>query len=589
MSKINFNFDSSDSSDSSDSDCKEYTLQYKKCNSKKNIKKTNKKCTKSNGDNSKPGTWTLLKNQYPGTTDADPSISAGISSSFLLTDGSLIVFPNSGTNKLYKLSPDSNGSYVNGVWSYLTTFPDYKGKPFSPDAFATGVMADGKVIFCGGETNAYDGSVVESNLCTLYDPVSNTFKNFDFPQFFDINPNVFGLFDIPGFNGTQSSQLGPGPFIGDGQCSILEDGTFMLACSWGSKSALLDYKTLTWSQTGANKFGTNHEEGWVLLPGKDGSSGKLLNVCCYVGIESPQPLDQVKSELYNPETKKWESGPDLVEPVQSAVYITGGPDLGASGSYPYPDHEIGGGVLRPDGTVLWLSGEGSGTNAIYDVNLNKWKKGTNIPFVPGVGQFMNGDRGGALLPNGNVLFGTAVFFEPFLGSNPGKIFEYTLYDDKIFDRTPDPSVISIDKKLYNFVLLPTGEVFCTDINQCFIYKTGNDFVDPDWKPIITKCESNLNTGNTYKISGIRLNGMSQGYMEGDDNVTATNWPLVRITNNSDNTVCYCRTHDHSFMGVASNKKVYTYFDIPSNISRGNSKLEVVCNGISSDAIKVCVS
>jgi hypothetical protein len=42
---------------------------------------------------------------------------------------------------------------------------------------------------------------------------------------------------------------------------------------------------------------------------------------------------------------------------------------------------------------------------------------------------------------------------------------------------------------------------------------------------------------------------------------ATKYPLVRITNTSTGHVLYCRTHNFSFMGVATGrKKVSTQFD-----------------------------
>lgn len=42
------------------------------------------------------------------------------------------------------------------------------------------------------------------------------------------------------------------------------------------------------------------------------------------------------------------------------------------------------------------------------------------------------------------------------------------------------------------------------------------------------------------------------------------------------------------MGVASNKKVHTFFDVPANIESGESKFEVVANGIPSKPKKIVV-
>src|SRR5262249_12422351 len=105
----------------------------------------------------------------------------------------------------------------------------------------------------------------------------------------------------------------------------------------------------------------------------------------------------------------------------------------------------------------------------------------------------------------------------------------------------------------------------------------------DWAPIINEHPDTVRRGKTYKIKGIRFNGVSQAQGYGDEDGAATNYPLVRITNEDSGHVFYCRTHDHSFMGVASDKEVHTFFDVPENIERGNSKIEVVANGIPSKA------
>ena len=76
---------------------------------------------------------------------------------------------------------------------------------------------------------------------------------------------------------------------------------------------------------------------------------------------------------------------------------------------------------------------------------------------------------------------------------------------------------------------------------------------------------------------------------GDEYQNATNYPLVRITNNSTKHVFYARTHDHSTMGVATGTKVVsTHFDVPKTIDTGASTLVVVANGIASKPVNVTV-
>jgi hypothetical protein len=97
-------------------------------------------------------------------------------------------------------------------------------------------------------------------------------------------------------------------------------------------------------------------------------------------------------------------------------------------------------------------------------------------------------------------------------------------------------------------------------------------------------------GQTYKIAGTQFNGLSQGAAFGDEFDTHTNYPLVRITNNSSGHVFYCRTHDHSSMGVATGSKtITTEFDVPSGMETGAGMLEVVANGIPSTAVAVTVN
>ncbi len=528
------------------------------------------------------GSWQPLTNQ-PNFVAYDES-DGGANAPLLLTDGSVLVFnqgPIAGSNEVWKLTPDSYGSYVNGTWSELASFPDYNNQPFSPYAAASAVLADGRVIFAGGENNGYDYEFMEASMVAIYDPVSNTWTTVDPPAFCTPNPLIFGLFDIPNFEPIPSSDLHPAPYIGDSQSVVLEDGTFMLGCSWNDMSALLDLETLTWKPTGTNKYGTNHEEGWTLLP-----DGKVLVVDLYVALENPPPpADQVGSELYDPKTGKWSKAANLQEPISTAIYVSGST---GSGGYPYPDHEIGSSCLRPDGTVVAFGATPTGKNAIYNVKKNKWYKGPVFPFVSGEGQLTCVDTPAALLPNGNILVAASPYADDIGSNPPTHFFEMTLDNEFI----PQPGVPSSSEKAafwYLFLTLPSGEVLSTESsNNVQIYTPSNQNYKEEWAPKIDKCPDQVSGGNTYKISGIRFNGMSQGGVYGDDFGNATNYPLVRITNDDTGHVFYCRTHDHSYMGVASDKHVHTYFDVPNNIDLGKSKIEVVANGIPSKAKRIYV-
>jgi hypothetical protein len=90
-------------------------------------------------------------------------------------------------------------------------------------------------------------------------------------------------------------------------------------------------------------------------------------------------------------------------------------------------------------------------------------------------------------------------------------------------------------------------------------------------------------------SGSYINGTwSQGAAYGDDAQAATNFPLVRITNNRTGHVFYVRTYDHSSTAVASEDTVSTTFDVSSAQERGASVLQVVVNGHASQKVPITV-
>ena len=77
-----------------------------------------------------------------------------------------------------------------------------------------------------------------------------------------------------------------------------------------------------------------------------------------------------------------------------------------------------------------------------------------------------------------------------------------------------------------------------------------------------KYSHSVTRGSTYKISGTQFNGLSQAAAFGDEDETATNYPLVRITNKATSHVFYAKTHDHSTMAVATGKAIVsTNFDM----------------------------
>ncbi len=198
------------------------------------------------------------------------------------------------------MTPDKFGSYVNGTWSQVASLP----ATYSPLYHSSAVLPDGRLIIEGGEylLNADQTALIPSwtPQGSIYDPVANTWTPVAPPPFF----------------------TGFGPFpqtIGDAQSVVLPNGTYMQANCCTVEQALLDSKTLTWTQTGSNKFDINDEEGWTLLP-----NGRVLTVDAYVPVGIPYIPDGTNSELYNPNNGKWSSAGSTIVQLWDSNAACGG-------------------------------------------------------------------------------------------------------------------------------------------------------------------------------------------------------------------------------------------------------------------------
>ena len=155
-----------------------------------------------------------------------------------------------------------------------------------------------------------------------------------------------------------------------------------------------------------------------------------------------------------------------------------------------------------------------------------------------------------------------------------------------YDTASNP--FSADSSFYgNMVLLPTGQVLFTDFSAVAVY-TPAGAPKAGWLPRVTSASANMTHGGTYTIAGTQFNGVSQGCYYGDDYASATNFPVVRFTNQRTRHVFYARTHGFSYMGVQNPGIVSTEVDIPANIETGATSMEVVANGIASPAVTVAI-
>jgi len=419
----------------------------------------------------------------------------------------------------WKLTPDNTGSYVNGTWSKLASLPT----GYVPDAFASAVLADGRLVIVGGEYNS--GNFALTNQGAIYDPAANTWTTLTPPK-------------------------GWG-YIGDSPASVLPNGKFLVGDKLTKQMAELDPTTLTWKLVkSAGKSDFNAEEGWTLLP-----NGTILT---YDVKNAPN------SEIYTPSAGAWASAGSTVVDLHSPSPF-GCINYGPNGSLCYyPPGEVGPAILRPDGTVFATGsysngGSGPGHTAIYSPTTG-WSAGPNFP---------NGDNAGdsfaVLLTNGNVLVEG--------DSGISYVFDGTTL-------TAGPATPG------SLMLLPTGQVL---VGGSEVY-TSTGTYQTSWAPTIHTVPTSVVRGSTYKISGTQFNGLSQAAAFGDEFQTATNYPLVRITNNATGHVFYAKTHGHSTMGVATGSTIVsTNFDVPAGMETGAAALVVVANGIPSQAVSVTVN
>ena len=126
-----------------------------------------------------------------------------------------------------------------------------------------------------------------------------------------------------------------------------------------------------------------------------------------------------------------------------------------------------------------------------------------------------------------------------------------MYGTNLTKVTNVPGAANEPSYVGTMLVLPTGQILLTQQSSHVEIYTPKGAANPAWAPAITSAPASVTRGSSYAISGTQFNGISQGAAYGDDTQSATNYPLVRITNNATKHVFYAKTHNHSSMGVAT--------------------------------------
>jgi Kelch motif len=412
--------------------------------------------------------------------------------------------------------------------SYVNgTWSDLAPMHWTRRYYASAVLQDGRVIVSGGE---YSNAGGWTDKTEIYNPKTDAWT--------EINPP-------PGWGG-----------VGDAPCAVLPDGQFFMGHFQSPKTAIYDPVTDTWT-AGPLKGSSSSEESWVLLP-----DDTVVTVRC----NSSQRADK-----YDPASNTWVSAGTL--PV-NIIEIS--------------SSEIGAGVLLNNGQAIFAGA--TNHTALYTppaiaTDLGTWVAGPDFPNDSSGQSVGCKDTPSCLLTNGRVLIAAG----PVDGTNWLSPTLFHQFDGAAITRVSDPPNASNVPFIGRMLLLPTGQVlFAAQTNEVYAY-TYFSCPDPCWRPQITSAPSVVHTFLSYSLSGRLFNGMSQAVGYGDDASAATNYPLVRIRHFATGKVRYCRTFDHSTMGVATGTAIVsTNFTVPGDIEEGLSDLCVVVNGISSPCVPLYV-
>jgi hypothetical protein len=492
------------------------------------------------------GTWAPLANTAPGP----------VNMILLLSDGTVMAQGYS-SNKWYKLTPDSQGHYVNGTWTNRSSMSSIRL------FFATQVLTNGRVLVAGAEHPSPNGP--GRNTSELYDPVNDNWSNIAVPSAISDTTRVSPF--SPYATSTFNQELGSPSSV------MLPDGTVLLAPEFPRVlGGTIIYNPANNTFTnGPTMLGNAYEGTWLKLP-----DNSILTVDD--ALNNP---GSTNSERYIPSLNRWIK--DANVPVQLF-----------SGTAGNNGNETGPALLLPSGKALFFGA--TSNTAIYtpsgNTNAGTWAAGPNMPN--GLGVY---DGPAAMLPNGKILCvgGSPIdFFTNAAGTLVnGSFFEYDPVGNSFTGMT-SPNMLTNGPTFvwpgngktytnyfatYHLVLLalPDGTVLCSrdNTNQLYVYQ-------PDTGPLASSRPTILSITNTanrnYTLTGTLLNGVSQGASFGDDWEMDANFPLVQLTDASNN-VYYARTFNWTSTSVmASNVPVSTSFVLPPGISNGVYSLQVTVCG-----------
>ena len=482
--------------------------------------------------------WQLFKNK--------PAHIQGFEHLYLMTNGNVLIQTRGqqGFEQWWLLAPDASGNYISGTWKQAAQPP----KGYNPQNVNGAVLHSGDFIIVGGEQNVNAKGVMEEDSNQIYT--------------YNVQQNKWTFVAPPNNGKGDWTKIGAAPFIelADGRIMVGYNGERNKA---GLYAMLLDANTSTWTATGTNKRTSNGEQGYTLLP-----NDKVLNI--WNGNDSADLAGY--AEIFDPISGLW-------APAARIAYALG-------------HSEIGPALTLPNGKVLAMGA--TGRNALYDPALDAWSVVPDFPKLKNGLQPVAADNPAAVLPNGNVLVQTTVFVcstENCFFMSPAIWYEYNVTSNTWDLLSEDPLVpaASTIANGTNMLVLPNGQILVSTQGNVEVYNsTGSP--NASWLPKIDSISSkDLSPSKKFSITGKQLSGLTQGTFWGDEQQNATNYPLVRIINNSSHHVFYATTSNFSSTSIAPMAPSTFDFTIGKNFENGPSKMYVVANGISSKPVDVTIT
>jgi hypothetical protein len=132
-------------------------------------------------------------------------------------------------------------------------------------------------------------------------------------------------------------------------------------------------------------------------------------------------------------------------------------------------------------------------------------------------------------------------------------------------------------------MLPSGEMLKWTVGDLIIFPLTLSQRTPHTTPVqaapvLSSFPAKVIPGNTYRLTGTRVNGVNEGGLFGDDKSPRTNFPIVRLASTTTNQVVYCRSFDFEYRGISPTRVSSFSIEVPYKMLPGVYNVQICANG-----------